>query len=180
MQYKFDWGFDEVGGLHYRTDYDLSTHTKHSGQDLSYTDPSTNEKFLPHVVESTWGLNRNFFMILDNAYTVEDTRIVLKLNYKLAPYKIAVFPLVSNKEEIINKAKKVFDFCASKFASYWDDRGNIGKRYKYQDEIGTPYCITIDYDTLETSFVTVRDRDTMEQEKVLIKDLDAYFQAKLM
>lgn len=180
MQYKFDWGFDEVGGLHYRTDYDLGTHTKHSGQDLSYIDPNTNEKFLPHVVESTWGLNRNFFMVLDNAYKVEETRVVLNLSPKLAPYKIAVFPLVSNKEDIINKAKEVFKLLSDKYNTYWDDRGNIGKRYKYQDEIGTPYCITVDYDTLEIGQVTVRDRDTMEQEKIMIKDLDSYFSNKLL
>jgi len=179
MQYKFDWGFDEVGGLHYRTDYDLSTHTKHSGQDLSYTDPNTNEKFLPHVIESTWGLNRAFFMVLDNAYTVEETRVVLKLNKKLAPNKIAVFPLVSNKEQITKKAEEVFNMLAEKYTTYWDDRGNIGKRYKYQDEVGTPYCVTIDYDTLESNYVTIRDRDSMKQEKVLIQDLDSYFQANL-
>jgi len=118
-------------------------------------------------------------MVLDNAYTVEETRVVLKLSPKLAPYKIAVFPLVSNKEDITNKAKEVFNLLSDKYNTYWDDRGNIGKRYKYQDEIGTPYCITIDYDTLKTGEVTVRDRDTMVQKIFLIKDLEAYFQDKL-
>jgi len=179
LTYEFPWGPDEVTGLHYRTDYDLKTHSKHSGKKLEYRDPYTNEVYIPHVLETTWGLDRNFFMILDNAYTVEKTRTVLKLSSKLAPYKIAVFPLVSNKEEIVNKAQQVFKMLLKDFNTYWDDRGNIGKRYKYQDEIGTPYCVTIDYDTLNTGEVTVRDRDTMKQEKVSITNLYSYFQAKL-
>lgn len=172
IQYKFDWGFDEVSGLHYRTDYDLSTHMKHSGQDLSYRDPMTNESYVPHVMESTWGLNRNLFMLLDNAYTEEDDRVVLKLKKELAPYEFAVFPLVKNKEDIVNKAKEVYTQLIVKgYRVAWDDRGNVGKRYYSQDEIGTPKCITIDYQSLEDNTVTIRDRDTKEQERVNAENL---------
>ncbi|HSX39454.1 MAG TPA: glycine--tRNA ligase [Candidatus Saccharimonadales bacterium] len=171
IQYKFAWGFDEVSGLHYRTDYDLQTHQKHSGQNLEYTDPNTLEKYLPHVLETTWGLDRNFFMILDNAYVEDGERTYLKLSPALAPYKAAVFPLVSNKDEIVNKAKEVFDMLSDKLNVAFDSRGNIGKRYFAQDEIGTPVCITIDYQTLEDQTVTVRDRDTTEQKRVKISEL---------
>ena len=180
LDYKFPFGWKELWGVAYRTNYDLNQHIKYSGAKLQYTDPYTSEKIVPHVIEPAVGVNRMFFMVLDNAYTVEETRVVLKLSPKLAPYKIAVFPLVSNKEEITKKAKQVFELLSDKYNTYWDDRGNIGKRYKYQDEIGTPYCITIDYDTLETGEVTVRDRDTMLQEKILIKNLDSYCKEQLM
>ncbi|MCA9371432.1 glycine--tRNA ligase, partial [Candidatus Woesebacteria bacterium] len=179
MQYQFPWGFDEVSGLHYRTDYDLTTHEKHSGKELKYQDPETNTKYSPHVVESTWGLNRNFFMILCNAYRKDDTRTYLKLQYNLAPYKVAVFPLVSNKPELVKQAEKVFDTLSSTFHAYWDDRGNIGKRYRYQDEIGTPFCVTIDYQTLEDQTVTVRDRDSMEQSRVPLSSIIAFLKNKL-
>lgn len=172
MQYKFEWGFDEVSGLHYRTDYDLSTHSKHSQKECNYRDPQTGELYIPHVMESTWGLSRNFYMILDNAYTEEEDRVVLKLKPELAPYQYAVFPLVKNKENILNKSKEVFNMLVDKgYRVTYDDRGNIGKRYYSQDEIGTPSCVTIDYETLEDGTVTVRDRDTQEQKRVFIADL---------
>lgn len=171
LQYKFPWGFDEVSGLHYRTDYDLGTHQKHSGENLEYTDPNTNEKYVPHVLETTWGLDRNFYMVLDNAYTEDGDRVYLKLSKELAPYKAAVFPLVANKQEIVSKAEEVFDSLSQKMNVAFDTRGNIGKRYYAQDEIGTPACITIDYQTLEDDTVTVRDRDTTEQKRVKISDL---------
>lgn len=172
IQYKFEWGFDEVSGLHYRTDYDLGTHTTHSHQELNYRDPVTGEIYTPHVMESTWGLNRNFYMILDNAYTEDGDRVVLKLKPELAPYEYAVFPLVKNKEDIVAKSKEVFKTLVNKgYRVTFDDRGNIGKRYYSQDEIGTPKCITIDYDTLEDDTVTVRDRDTQEQIRVNITGL---------
>lgn len=179
LQYKFPWGFDEVTGLHYRTDYDLKTHAKHSGQKLEYRDPHTNEVYVPHVMETTWGLNRNMFMILDHAYTEEGDRTYLKLPNNLAPYKLAIFPLLKNKPELVEKAKELFDKLKLDYHCYWDDRGNIGKRYAYQDEIGTPYCVTIDYDTLETNEVTVRFRDTAEQEKVNLDELEKYLFEKL-
>lgn len=170
--YKFSWGFDEVSGLHYRTDFDLQNHEQHSGQKIKYRDPQTQEEFTPHDIESTFGLERNLFMILDHYYSTENDRVVLKLPYDLAPYKMAVFPLVKNKPEIVNKAKEVFDFFVKNGLNVsWDDRGNIGKRYLSQDEIGTPKCITIDYQTLEDGTVTVRDRDTTEQVRVKVGDI---------
>lgn len=179
LQYKFSWGFDEVSGLHYRTDYDLQTHQKHSGQKLEYRDPFTNEVYVPHVLETTWGLDRNFFMVLDNAYTEEEDRVYLNLPANLAPYKLAVFPLVSNKDAVVNKAREVFNSLKNEYSSYWDDRGNIGKRYMYQDEIGTPFCITVDYETLENQTVTVRDRNSKVQERVELSKLKEWLESKM-
>lgn len=170
--YKFSWGFDEVSGLHYRTDFDLKTHEKNSGQKIKYRDPQTQEEFTPHDIESTFGLDRNLLMLLDYYYTEEENRIVLKLPHNLAPYRVAVFPLVKNKPDIVKKAKEVFDsLVESGLNVAWDDRGNIGKRYLSQDEIGTPKCVTVDYQTLEDNTVTVRDRDTTEQVRVKIEDI---------
>ena len=172
VQYQFEWGFDEVSGLHYRTDYDLSTHTQHSGEKLEYRDPFTSEVYTPHVMESTWGLNRNLLMLLDNAYHEENDRVILKLNANVAPYQFAVFPLLRNKPELTAKAQEVYSQLVNAGLRVdWDDRGNIGKRYYAQDEIGTPKCITVDYQTLEDGTVTVRDRDTAEQVRVKISDL---------
>lgn len=179
LQYKFPWKFDEVSGLHYRTDYDLSTHSKYSGVNLEYRDPVTNETYLPHVLETTWGLDRNFFMVLADAYTEEGDRVYLKLLPKLAPYKAAVFPLLSNKPDLIEKAKEVYEMLLDSYSVDWDARGNIGKRYAAQDEIGTPYCITIDFQTLEDNTVTVRDRDTGEQERVSVVELEKFIGEKL-
>ena len=134
-------------------------------------DPSTGKKFIPHVVEPTYGISRIFLALLTNGYTEEEDRVVLKLHPDVAPYRAAVFPLVRNKEDITGKAKEVFHMLIKEYNVVWDDRGNIGKRYLSQDEIGTPYCITIDYDTLEYGTVTVRDRDSTEQERVKIEDL---------
>ncbi|MCR4329693.1 MAG: glycine--tRNA ligase [Candidatus Roizmanbacteria bacterium] len=177
LTYQFPWGADEVTGLHYRTDYDLSTHAKHSAKKLEYRDPFTGEVYVPHVLETTWGLDRNFFMLLDNAYFEEEGRVVLKLPFNLAPYKVAVFPLVSNKEELVKKANGVYEQIGKNYMTYWDDRGNIGKRYRYQDEVGTPLCVTIDYQTLTDDTVTVRSRDTMAQERVAITNLTSYIMA---
>jgi glycyl-tRNA synthetase len=139
---------------------------------MQYTDPTTNERFIPHVLEPTFGISRLFTIILMNSYYKDEARVVLKLPKVLAPYKVAVFPLVKNKEELVNKAHSIFDELVAKGNSVaWDDRGNIGKRYYAQDEIGTPYCITVDYQTLEDNTVTVRDRDSMKQERVIITDL---------
>jgi glycyl-tRNA synthetase len=173
LEYEFPWGFKEMWGLAYRTDFDLKNHIEKSGVDLRYTDPYTQEKFIPHVIEPTFGLSRLLTIILMNAY-YEDTekqRVVMKFPKALAPYKVAVFPLVGNKEELSNKAKEIFALLKKEMSTVLDERGNIGKRYFTQDEIGTPYCVTIDYDTLEDDTVTVRDRDTAEQKRVKIKDL---------
>jgi glycyl-tRNA synthetase len=177
VEYKAPWGWAENEGIHWRADYDLTQHSKFSGKDLSYRDPITNEKFMPNIVETSGGVDRTFLMLLFDSYEEEDlgdgkTRTVLKIHKDIAAYKAAVFPLVGNKEDISNKAREVFDMLSENTKVVWDARGNIGKRYRYQDEIGTPYCITVDYETLENGTVTVRDRDTMEQTRVKIEDLD--------
>lgn len=178
LQYKFPWGFDEVSGLHYRTDYDLATHQKHSGVNLEYLDAEGN-KYLPHVLETTWGLDRNFFMVLADAYCEEEDRVYLSLPPKLAPYKLAVFPLLANKPELVEKAQKLFEDMSEHFMVSWDARGNIGKRYLAQDEIGTPWCVTVDFDTITDDTVTVRERDTKSQERVKMSELREYIQEKL-
>ena len=168
-------GFKEMFGLAYRTDFDLRNHMDKSGTDLMYTDPNTGEKFIPHVVEPTFGATRIFLALLVNGYADEGDRIVLKLHKDVAPYKAAVFPLVRNKPDLVSKAKEVFNMLTQAGVSTdWDDRGNIGKRYLAQDEIGTPYCITVDYDTLEDDSVTIRDRDTTEQKRVKIDQLPEF------
>ncbi|HPM13959.1 MAG TPA: glycine--tRNA ligase [Candidatus Dojkabacteria bacterium] len=178
IEYMAPWGWAENEGIHWRGDYDLTQHGKFSGKDLSYTDPKTNEKYIPHIVETSGGVDRTFLFLLLDSYEEEklengDMRVVLKINKDIAAYKAAVFPLVSNKEEIVSKARDIFNLLSENNKVVWDDRGNIGKRYRYQDEIGTPYCITIDYETLENDTVTVRDRDSMKQERVKIEDLNS-------
>jgi glycyl-tRNA synthetase len=177
--YNFPWGGDEVSGLHYRTDFDLSTHQKHSGAKLTVLDNESGEVYTPHVVESTYGLNRNLLMVLIDAYNKESDRVVMKFSPVVAPYKVAVFPLLANKPELVKKAKELFDRLKIKYHTAWDARGNIGKRYAAQDEIGTPFCITIDFDTLEDDAVTIRDRDTTKQERVSVDKIGDYLQNKL-
>ncbi len=179
IEYKFPFGFSELEGVHYRTDYDLTQHSKFSGKDLSYRDPKTNEKYIPHVVETSVGADRTFLAVITDSYTEEkledgSERVVMKFPKKLAPIKAAIFPLLKNKPKLVEKAKEVYNSLKSEFMCEFDDNGNIGKRYRRQDEIGTPYCVTIDFDTLETGEVTVRDRDTMKQENVKIEDLKSY------
>jgi len=175
LDFEFAFGVKELFGLAYRTDFDLRNHMEKSGEDLRYTDPETGEKITPHVIEPTFGINRVFLAVLSDAYTEEEGRTVLKLPHTLAPYRAAVFPLVRNKEEVVGKAREIFDMLISEGLSVtWDDRGNIGKRYYSQDEIGTPFCVTIDYQTLEDETVTVRDRDTMEQVRIAVSDLEFY------
>jgi len=178
IEYMTPWGWAENEGIHWRGDYDLTQHGKFSGKDLSYTDLKTNEKYIPHIVETSGGVDRTFLFLLLDSYEEEklengDMRVVLKINKDIAAYKAAVFPLVSNKEEIVSKARDIFNLLSENNKVVWDNRGNIGKRYRYQDEIGTPYCITIDYETLENDTVTVRDRDSMKQERVKIEDLNS-------
>lgn len=176
IEYNFPtWGFDEIEGIHDRTDYDLTQHSKFSGEDLSYTDPHNGEKYVPWILETSVGLGRMFLAFISDAYCEEkigdDKRIVLKLSYDLAPIKYAVFPLLKNKPELVNKAHEVYEMVKEKYRCEWDDNGNIGKRYRRQDEIGTPYCIVIDFETLENDTVTIRDRDTTEQKRVKISEL---------
>ncbi len=178
LEYKFPWGYKEMWGLAYRTDFDLRNHMEKSGVDLRYTDPYTQEKFIPHVIEPTFGLSRLLTIIMMNSYfeDTEKNRIVMKFPKKLAPVKAAVFPLVGNKKELSDKAREVYDKLSATLSVEWDDRGNIGKRYYAQDEIGTPYCITVDYQTLEDNTVTVRDRDTATQERVSLDKILDYLQ----
>lgn len=172
FQYKFPWGWDELWGLASRTDFDLKNHENLSGKNLKYKDPETGDEFWPYVVEPTGGLDRLMMALLLDAYSEEGDRVFLKLNPQIAPYKAAVFPLVANKPELVAKAKEVFNFLKNTGLNIaWDDRGNIGKRYYSQDEIGTMWCITVDYQTLEDGTVTVRDRDTTKQERVSIGEL---------
>ncbi len=177
IEYNFpSYGFDEVEGIHDRTDYDLSQHEKFSGTDLHYTDPYNGEKYIPWVLETSMGMGRIFLAVLSDAYTVEqlpngESRTVLKLNPDLAPVRYAVFPLLKNKPELVEKAREVYRILSEKYICEWDDNGNIGKRYRRQDEIGTPYCVVIDFDTLENGTVTVRDRDTTEQKRVKIDEI---------
>lgn len=176
IEFEFPWGWGELYGLAYRTDYDLRNHSEKSGEDLQYEDPETGEKFFPHVVEPTFGVNRTMLTLLLSAYGEDGDRKILKLHPKIAPYKAAVFPLVANKEEMVSKARWVFDKLRPALTTAWDDRGNIGKRYYSQDEIGTPWCVTIDYKTLEDNTVTVRDRDTASQERVEVDKLLQHLQ----
>ena len=170
-------GFDEFAGLAYRTDFDLNNHIKHSGKNLEYRPKDGGKPFVPHVIEPTYGLDRNFMAVLSNAYTEDEIngekRTVLKLPVHLAPIKIAVSPLLKNKPELITKAKKVYDQLKKDYGFVmWDDNGNIGKRYRRQDEIGTPHCVVIDFQTLEDNTVTIRDRDTTEQSRVDISEIE--------
>ncbi len=179
LEYQYPFGVSELYGLAYRTDFDLKNHAKFSGQDLSYADPVTGERFYPHVIEPSMGVERSFLAILLDAYNEEEKRVVLKLDPKLSPYKVAVFPLVANKENLVNKAKEIYNALKPEITVAFDDRGNIGKRYFSQDEIGTPWCVTVDYQTLEDETVTVRDRDSMKQERLPVDKLLAYFQNNL-
>ncbi|MBI2442577.1 MAG: glycine--tRNA ligase [Candidatus Levybacteria bacterium] len=179
LEYNFPFGFKELWGLAYRTDYDLKQHIKHSGKELFIVDPKTNKKITPHVIEPAVGINRLFLMVLSDAYYEEGERVVLRIAPRIAPFKVAVFPLLANKEELVTKAKGIFETLRVQIPCMFDDRGNIGKRYLYQDEIGTPWCVTVDFDSLEDGTVTVRDRDTTEQVRLPIAELFSYFSKKL-
>lgn len=176
IYFKYPQGFKELWGTHNRTDFDLGNHQRASGKDLRYFDEETRERFLPYVIESSVGVSRMFLAVLVDAYHEEEIngskRVVLKLKPELAPYRFAVSPLLKNKPELVDKAREVYQALKAKHGNViWDDNGNIGKRYRRQDEIGTPECIVVDFDTLETSTVTVRDRDTTEQRRVAISEL---------
>ncbi len=179
IEYDYPYGFKEMFGIAYRTNFDLTNHAKNSGKDLSFVDPKTNEKYLPHVIEPTFGLSRLTGITLFDAYTEDGDRVYLKLNPKIAPYKVAVFPLLGNKPELIAKAREVYSDLKKTMNVTWDERGNIGKRYFAQDEIGTPWCVTVDFDTEKDNSVTVRDRDTGKQERIEISKLKDYFEKKL-
>lgn len=179
LEYKFPFGFKELWGLAYRTDYDLTQHIKHSGKDLSVLDPQIGKKILPHVIEPAVGINRIFLMVLADAYKEDQGRVFLKINPNIAPFKAAIFPLLHNKPELTDLARKIYLDLKLDFMIAWDDRGNIGKRYASQDEIGTPFCITIDFESLDDNCVTIRDRDSGEQKRVKIDKLREYLKSKI-
>lgn len=179
LEYNFPFGFKELWGLAYRTDYDLVKHAEASRQDLAITDPQTNKKIVPHVIEPAVGINRLLLMVLLDSYAEDGERIILKLNPRLAPVKAAIFPLLANKEDLVGKAKEIYEDLKKDMMVAWDDRGNIGKRYFAQDEIGTPFCITVDFQTLEDNTVTIRDRDTAKQERIKIEDLKNHISSKI-
>jgi glycyl-tRNA synthetase len=177
-------GWKEAWGIHHRGDWDLKRHSKYSGQDLSYYDDETKERFVPWDIECSGGVDRAILFVLLEAYTEDElggeARVFLKLNPKIAPVKIAVFPLLKNKPELVAKAKEVYVSLKKKIPQMmFDDNGNIGKRYRRQDEIGTPWCVTIDYQTLEDFTITIRDRDTGKQERRSIADIDKYIESML-
>jgi len=217
IEYDFPFGRKELYGIAYRTDFDLSNHEKASGQDLKYTDPETGEKFIPHVIEPTFGVDRSVLAVLCEAYTEEEaptakgqqsavssqpsadsqrqiaksrgqmadsgepeteTRVVLRFPKWLAPVKVAILPL-SKKEELQKVARPIYEDLLKDFVCEYDETQSIGKRYRRQDEIGTPFCVTVDFDSLEDKKVTVRDRDTMAQERVAIAELKDYLKNKL-
>lgn len=182
FEYRFPFGVNELYGLAYRTDFDLRNHSQASGHKLEYTDPQSGEKFIPHCIEPTWGVDRSVLAVLCEHFDDSNPEnVVLHLPPRLAPYKVAVFPLLKNKPELVKKAREVYDELRKSFTVAWDDRGNVGKRYYSQDEIGTPFCVTVDFDTVEKDgTVTVRDRDTKEQPRVKAEDLVAYLAPKLI
>jgi glycyl-tRNA synthetase len=185
FEYDFPFGRKELYGLAYRTDFDLRNHELHSGKNLKYRDPETGRELWPHVIEPSLGVDRTVLAVLIESYKEEKgsakergskgvSRVVLKLPNKLAPYKAAVFPLLANKPRLVKLARQIYDNLRKKFYVAWDDRGNIGKRYYSQDEIGTPFCITVDFESLEDKDVTVRQRDTAKQERVPIEKLEDF------
>ncbi len=180
IEYLYPWGWDEMWGIANRTDFDLSSHQEHSKVNMEYFDPTTNEKYIPYVVEPSLGVERLFFAVMAEALVEEelekDTRILCSLHPALAPYKVAVLPL---SKQLNDDANKVFELCAKHFATTYDETASIGKRYRRQDAIGTPFCVTFDFDSLEDESVTIRDRDTMAQERVKIVDLVNIIQERI-
>ena len=181
IEFNFPFGWGELWGIADRTDYDLSRHMEHSKQDLTYQDVETGEKYIPYVIEPSLGADRVVLAFLCNAYEEEeiaegDVRTVLHLHPSLAPYKVAILPL---SKKLSEKANEVYDKLSKKFMCDYDETGSIGKRYRRQDEIGTPFCVTIDFDTLEDETVTIRDRDTMEQIRLKIDELENWIEEKI-
>ena len=181
IEYAFPFGWGELWGIADRTDYDLTQHINHSKQDLSYLDVETNEKYVPYCIEPSLGCDRAALAFLCNAYEEEeiapgDVRTVMHLHPAIAPYKVAVLPL---SKKLSEKASEVYENLSKKFMCDYDEAGSIGKRYRRQDEIGTPYCVTIDFDTLEDDTVTIRDRDSMEQIRVKIDEIEEKIRSKI-
>ncbi|MEF3691721.1 MAG: glycine--tRNA ligase [Candidatus Moraniibacteriota bacterium] len=184
IEYKFPFGFSELFGLAHRGDFDLSQHAKFSGKKLEYFDVENNRRFIPHVIEPTFGLDRCILVALLSAYNEEkvdedNERVVMKFPKYLAPIKLAVFPLLKNKPDLVKKAREIYNNLKGVYMCEFDDNGNIGKRYRRQDEIGTPYCVTVDFETLEDNMVTIRERDTMEQKRIKIEELKNFLEENL-
>lgn len=188
FEFDFPFGRKELYGLAYRTDFDLKSHSDASKVDLTYFEEENKERFLPHVIEPSFGVGRTMLAVLSDAYTEDELggekRTYLKFSPKVAPIKCAVFPLLKNKPELVAKAREVFESLRKEFVCEFDDNGNIGKRYRRQDEIGTPFCVTIDFDTLgeKPEFldtVTLRDRDTGKQERVKISELKDFLKSRI-
>jgi glycyl-tRNA synthetase len=188
IQFEFPFGFRELEGIHSRTDFDLKSHQELSGRKMQYFDPELNENYIPYVLETSIGADRMFLAAMTNALQEENVpaskgndsvRTVLKLNPAIAPVKCAILPLVKNKPELLEKAKKVFNEVKFDFNTQWDEKDAIGRRYRRQDAIGTPYCITVDFETLDDDMVTIRDRDTLQQERIPIAAISDKVGAKV-
>lgn len=191
IEYKFPFGWKEIEGIHNRGDWDLSNHSKYSGQDLKYFDEGTKKKYFPYIIETSAGVDRSFLTFLIDSYqevkggrtktteATKETEILLKLHKNLAPIKVAILPLVKNKTQLVKKAKEVYQLLKPHFTCQYDELGSIGRRYRRQDEIGTLYAVTIDFETLKQDDVTIRNRDTMKQERVKISDLVKVLKEKL-
>ena len=173
IEYNSPFGWKEFEGIHHRGDWDLGRHK------LTYKDPDTNEEYTPWVIETSGGVDRATLFFLLDAYSEDGQRVFLKLDPRLAPYKVAVFPLLANKQELVDKAREIYQTLSGNFYTAWDARGNIGKRYFAKDEIGTPWCVTVDFQTLDDDSITVRDRNTAKQERVSVDKLEKYFQNKI-
>lgn len=191
IEYRFPWGWGEIEGIHNRGDWDLSNHAKHSGKDLRYFDEETQEKYFPHIVETSIGVERSLLAFLIDSFqeikggrtkttkSVKEIELLLKLDKKLAPVKIVVLPLVKNKPRLVKKAREVYKMLKPHFLSQYDEVGSIGRRYRRADEIGIPYALTVDFESLDKDDLTVRDRDTMNQERVKIKGLIQFLRERL-
>ncbi len=187
IEYNFPFGWGELEGIHNRGDYDLSQHQKFSGKKLEYFDDQTKERFIPYVIETSAGASRSFMAFLVDAYDEDEAptadgkaekRTVLRLHPKLAPLKCAVFPLV-NKDGLQSVAQKITGDLQKSFRVFYDEAGAVGRRYRRQDECGTPYCVTVDYDTLKDNTVTIRDRDSMKQERIGIDNIRDYILVRI-
>jgi glycyl-tRNA synthetase len=185
IEYRYPFGWGELEGIHYRGDYDLTQHQKFSGVDMRFYDEETKEKYIPHIVETSVGVDRTMLMVLCDAYREDEMngeiRTFLALKPSIAPVKVAVFPLLKNKPELVEAARAIYKNLKKEFgAVVFDDNGNIGKRYRRQDEIGTPFCVTIDFETVEKNAgVTIRDRDSGKQERIKVEDLIDYIREKI-
>jgi glycyl-tRNA synthetase len=191
IEYKFPFGWSELAGIANRTDFDLSQHSKFSGKDLNYFDEDSGKNYIPYVIEPTFGIERLLLALIIDSYqevkggrtettkSVKEIEVLLKLNKKIAPIKVAILPLVKNKPELVKKAKEIFNLLKTKFICQYDEVGSIGRRYRRLDEIGVPFALTIDFETLEENDVTIRDRDTMKQERIKIDELINILKEKL-